>query len=183
MNERTKTLIRQRIGGILGLLIYMGVGAQPQALATVLPPWSIEEVVSRADVGLIGVVRDTTCIRPAQHLLTEVTIDVEEVLLGRPTKPFMLTLFGGHEGSSTSEIIGSPHLEAGQRVLLLTRLGRDGRHYIVGLSLGLFVIERQTLVQTIDTPTLGSQGDLRKPYGRRAFPMERIRAALRKRQP
>jgi hypothetical protein len=150
------------------------------AHATVLADWSLEEVVGHADRVVIGVVVEQRAERGDRYPRTETAVRVERVLRGADVERFTVTQYGGQFGDLVVRIPGDPRLRVGQRLLLITRRARDGRDYLVGMSLGVYQVVGERLRQSIDVPVLGDGGELRPPPGLRWLRLEDVEAAVRR---
>ncbi len=150
------------------------------ALATLILDWDIDELVARADLVVIGTVGQQRYVEVGGRLVTESDILVEQSLKGRQTLRFVLTQLGGRDGDIIEEVVGTARLRPGQRFLLMTERRRDGRRYIVGLSLGAYHVDGKRLRQTIEASLINSDGRIADPpVERRALIEDVVRAIQR----
>ena len=56
---------------------------------------------------------------------------------------------------------------------------RDGRNYLVAMSLGAFALDGQQAFQLVDVPLIDPDGNVRSPPGVRSMSLDRIREAVR----
>ena len=168
-----------RLAAWLGLATFLI--ASP-ARATVLANWDLDEVVRRSDLIVIGTIGKQRSIKVGTDVMTESEVLVEETLRGEPTKSFTLSQLGGKIGTSVYEIVGDAKLGRGDRVLLLTYLHKDGRRYLVGMSLGAYFLSGEHARQTVEVPLVESNGGLRPAPGLRQIAVDRIRAVARARR-
>ncbi len=100
-------------------------------------------------------VKDT---RAAQHgpvIYTEYALAVAETLKGDvPESTIWLSLPGGVNGGSTQRFAGVPELRPGREYLLFLRLGKSGLVQLVGMSQGLFEMEKQGATATAARPAI-----------------------------
>lgn len=162
------------------LLAVLVLALPAQAAATILADWSIEDLVRRADSVVIGVVGAPRFVAAGdRRLLTETPIRVERQLLGDVGRAFVLTQLGGRAGGQETTAVGDAHLQAGERVLLITYRHTDGRRYLVGMALGALHLAGPMAEQRLAVPLLRPDGRLAPPPGRRRLRLERIEAAIR----
>jgi hypothetical protein len=182
------------------LLILSAVSVRSEA--TMLADWSLDEVLHRADLVVIGEVVSQSYVKVADaergyQLMTESHIRIEETMLeqrksdasgSQAAKPgraqhergqeIVLSQLGGVEGKVVSEIVGDARLHVGQQVLLVTYQHKDGRRYLVGMSLGFYEIAGGELLQNIEATIFDRQGRVLPAPGQRAISMEAMRAAI-----
>jgi hypothetical protein len=118
------------------------------AWGSVVTRLSPAEVVARADTIVVGTVVSQRYIKDGPRLLTETSVTVEQSLRGATPagEVFVVTQLGGRLGDREASVVGDVTLRPGERVALLLR-SFQGRHYIVGLSLGAYVVHGQLLRQ------------------------------------
>jgi hypothetical protein len=161
--------------------LFLGLWLAPAAAgATILSDWSLEQVLGHADRVVLGLVVEQRAVRGARHPLTESVVRVDRVLKGEACDRLVVSQYGGRQGDVTLRIPGDPRLEVGQRVVLITRRARDGRAYLVGMSLGAFRVDGDRLVQSVDVPLLGADGQVRPPPGTRSLRLDELEAAIRR---
>lgn len=165
---------------LLSLAFALAFSLAPAAEATVLANWSMEEVVSRADSVVIGTIGAKRTVEGKKgRLLTETTVQVDEVLMGAPRGELVVSQLGGRRGEVVTEVAGDAKLEPGARMLLMTFEHKDGRRYIVGMALGAFRLDGEaTLVQRIDATLLDDQGKMHPAPGLRKTSLEKVRALV-----
>lgn len=161
------------------LAVSMVVVAIPVAAsATLILDWDIDELVARADRVVIGTVGQQRYVKANGRIVTESNILVEQTLKGRPLERFVLTQLGGRYGDIIEEVVGTARLRPGQRVLLMTRHHRDGRHTIVGLSLGAYLVDGRRLRQTIEASLVSGDGTIVGPPGERRAVIDDVVRAI-----
>ncbi len=93
----------------------------------------LDAITDRSDQVVIGEVSQVTSRRVPGGIITEVTVDVFETLLGTPAAELTLTLPGGHVSGETLTVSGVPRLLVGHDLLLFLDDGRP-----VGFTQGIF---------------------------------------------
>lgn len=93
----------------------------------------LESITDRSDQIVIGEVSEVTSRRVPGGIITEVTVDVFETLLGTPAAELTLTLPGGRLSSETLTVSGVPRLLVGHDLLLFLDDGQP-----VGFTRGIF---------------------------------------------
>lgn len=175
--------LRFAVCAALGLGATMMVGAP--AAATVLADWDVEELVRRADLIVVGTVKEQRYIvdEALKAVLTESEVVVERTLQGKEAASFVLTQLGGRAGSVVSEVVGDARLAPGDRVLLFTFRHEDGRRYLVGMALGAWFVvsgEEGSFSQDIESPLVDASGAVKAAPGRRTISVDDVRAAVEK---
>lgn len=166
---------------VMGLL---GAGLAGPAAATVLADWSLEDLVRRADLVVIGTVAEQAFVvdEKRRAVLTRSSVQVERTLMGKSVEAFTLTQLGGRAGSVVTEVMGDAHLAVGERVLLFTFEHDDKERYLVGMALGAWKVEgtpeAPALSQRIDSPLAAMDGKLRPAPGLRTATLEDVKAAI-----
>lgn len=164
--------------------VLVGVGLASPAAATVLADWSLEDLVRRADLVVIGTVTEQAFVvdEKRRAVLTRSSIDVERTLMGKSVEAFTLTQLGGKAGSVVTEVMGDAQLAVGERVLLFTFEHDDKERYLVGMALGAWKVEGTpelpVLSQRIDSPLAAMDGKLRPAPGLRTASLEDVKAAI-----
>jgi hypothetical protein len=154
------------------------------AAATVLANWSLEDLVKRADLVVIGTVtaQEYVVDDKRRAVLTLSSVSVERTLMGKPVDAFTLTQLGGKAGSVVTEVMGDAQLKVGDRVLLFTFEHEDKQRYLVGMALGAWRVEGQAdapvLSQTIDSPLASMDGKLEPAPGLRTATLDDVKAAI-----
>ena len=95
----------------------------------------VDELSSTADQVVLGEVSEVTSRRTSGGIVTDITVEVFETLLGTPATDLILTLPGGSIGGETLTVSGVPHLLAGHDLLLFLDDGRP-----VGFTQGIFYL-------------------------------------------
>lgn len=142
------------------------LGSTSWAQATILADWELGELVRRADRVVIGtVVSQRTVDAPPGSitaLMTESTVRVEETLRGASAKTLVVSQLGGARSGRRTWIEGDARLVEGKRMLLFTSAHPDGRRYLVGMALGAFFVDGDSLSQRIgETSRVRSLVELR----------------------
>jgi hypothetical protein len=171
-----------RVATCLGALLSVSALAVPSE-ATMLADWSLEEVLHRADSVVIGEVTSQSYVKVpdaerGEQLMTESHVRVEETLLGQQRPEIVLSQLGGVDGKVVSEIVGDAKLRVGQRIVVATYQHKDGRRYLVGMSLGFYEISGADGVQDIEASIFDRAGRVLPAPGRRTISMEALRAAI-----
>jgi len=108
----------------------------------------IDDLSDYADQVVIGEVSMVESRREAGRIVTEVTIDVFETLVGSPESELTLTLPGGRLGGETLTVSGVPSLLVGHDLLLFLEDGRP-----LGFTQGIFFTDgSQAYPATISNP-------------------------------
>lgn len=148
--------------------------------ATVLADWDLNDLATRADRVVIGVIGEQRSVRVDGRLMTETLIRVERTLHGQHRPTVVVTQLGGREGDRVSEVIGTAELIAGERMLLFTYGHADGRRYLVGMALGAFFVrDGGALSRRVNVPLLTRQGATRPPPGLQRLGLKDVEAALK----
>src|SRR5438034_9336043 len=89
------------------------------ALATTVIPPSFDELVSRAEVIFQGTVTDVqsqwTGEGAERHIVTYVTLKVEDALKGDPGASYTVRMFGGTVDGTTMKVTDTPEFKIGDR--------------------------------------------------------------------
>lgn len=126
---------------------------------TVIPP-TFDELVSRAELIFQGTVTDVnsqwTGEGGQRHIVSYVTVQVEDTLKGDPGASFTLRMLGGTVGDETMEVSDSPKFKSGDREILFVE--HNGQQFIplVGIMHGRFHVQRD--VQTGADLVLSNEG-------------------------
>ena len=158
---------------LIGMLCLVSTEAE----ATILANWSLDDIAAHADAVVIGRVTSRRVTREGP-LWTETEVRVERQLKGTPRTVWTVSQLGGKRGDLSRGIAGDVELRVGQRVLLMLERVRDGRWMIVGLSLGAFRLDGDTLHQQIDVPLADPGGRILPPPGDRSVLLEAIETAV-----
>lgn len=107
------------------------------ALAAVYADFlDVDELSDAADRVVLGEVSAVESRRVPGGIVTDVTVDVSDTLLGTPTPAITLTLPGGRINRETLTVSGVPRLLVGHDLLLFMEDDRP-----VSLSQGIFFVD------------------------------------------
>ena len=125
--------------------------------ATTLLALSLEELVTRADLIVLGSVMRTESrwAKPGRMIVTDAEVQVTQSLKGDTPSggTIVVTLPGGAVDSIALTIPGAPHLSTGQQALLFLQRGKSQSDLrIVGMSQGALVVVAQNGVSMIVPP-------------------------------
>src|SRR5438309_11056164 len=114
------------------------------ALATTVIPPSFDDLVGRAEMIFQGTVTDVrsewTGEGAQRHIMSYVTVKVEEAIKGNPGASVTLRMLGGTVGAETMEVADAPKFKVGERDILFVE--NTGTQYIplVGIMYGRFLV-------------------------------------------
>jgi len=117
---------------------------------TVIPP-SFDELVSRAQMIFQGSVTDVrsewTGEGAQRHIMSYVTLKVEDAIKGNPGSTVTLRMLGGTVGGETMEVADAPKFKVGDRDILFVE--NNGTQFVplVGIMHGRFRVEKDTTGQ------------------------------------
>lgn len=112
--------------------------------AVTLERLSVDEMVSYSTHIVRASVKDSRGVQHGPVVYTEYLLEVTEVLHGNPQESSLrLSLPGGSAGGRQQRFAGVPELSPGRDYLLFLRLGKNGLLQLVGMSQGLFEVEKQ----------------------------------------
>lgn len=118
----------------------------PLAVATVVVAMDIEDMAAVAPVVVVGEVNRVEADWNPQKtkIYTQVLITPEEVLKGpRQLGTVKLKMLGGRVGDVVADMIGAPHFEQGERVLVFLEPRKDNDGYLtIGMYQGKFKVFR-----------------------------------------
>ncbi len=112
---------------------------------TVIPP-TFDELVSQAELIFQGTVTNVqsqwTGEGGQRHIVSYVTIQVEDALKGNPGASYTMRMLGGTVGEETMEVSDAPKFKVGDREILFVE--NNGRQFIplVGIMFGRFQVQR-----------------------------------------
>src|SRR5438270_14100731 len=115
-------------------------------LATTVIPPSFDELVSRAQMIFQGTVTDVrsewTGEGAQRHIMSYVTLKVEEAIKGNPGASVTLRMLGGTVGSETIEVSDAPKFKVGDRDILFVE--NNGTQFVplVGIMHGRFRVKK-----------------------------------------
>ena len=116
------------------------------ALATTVIPPSFDDLVGRAEMifqGTVTGVRSEWTGEGAQrHIMSYVTVKVEETIKGNPGASVTLQMLGGTVGAETMEVADAPKFKVGDRDILFVE--NNGTQFIplVGIMHGRFRVKK-----------------------------------------
>ena len=120
-------------------------------LATTVIPPSFDELVSRAQMIFQGSVTDVrsewTGEGAQRHIMSYVTLKVEDAIKGNPGSTVTLRMLGGTVGGETMEVADAPKFKIGDRDILFVE--NNGTQFVplVGIMHGRFRVEKDTTGQ------------------------------------
>ncbi len=112
---------------------------------TVIPP-TFDELVSQAELIFQGTVSDVQSQWAGEggqrHIVSYVTVQVEDAIKGDPGASYTLRMLGGTVGDETMEVSDSPKFKIGDREILFVE--NNGKQFIplVGIMHGRFHVQR-----------------------------------------
>src|SRR5437868_15511597 len=115
------------------------------ALATTVIPPSFDDLVGRAEMIFQGTVTDVrsewTGEGAQRHIMSYVTVKVEETIKGNPGASVTLRMLGGTVGAETMEVTDAPKFKLGDRDILFVE--NNGTQFIplVGIMHGRFRVK------------------------------------------
>src|SRR6476646_7846616 len=116
------------------------------ALATTVIPPSFDELVSRAEMIFQGSVTDVrsewTGEGAQRHIMSYVTLKVEDAIKGNPGSIVTLRMLGGTVGGETMEVADAPKFKVGDRDILFVE--NNGTQFVplVGIMHGRFHVKK-----------------------------------------
>src|SRR5438309_3436496 len=116
------------------------------ALATTVIPPSFDDLVGRAEMIFQGTVTDVrsewTGEGAQRHIMSYVTVKVEETIKGNPGASVTLQMLGGTVGAETMEVADAPKFKVGDRDILFVE--NNGTQFIplVGIMHGRFRVQK-----------------------------------------
>src|SRR5438094_5159316 len=130
-----------------GIILAIGCSA----LATTVIPPSFDELVSRAELIFQGSVIDVrsewTGEGAQRHIMSYVTLKVEDAIKGNPGSTVTLRMLGGTVGGETMEVSDAPKFKVGDRDILFVE--NNGTQFVplVGIMHGRFRVKKDTTGQ------------------------------------
>src|SRR5256885_5192680 len=121
------------------------------ALATTVIPPSFDELVSRAEMIFQGKVTDVrsewTGEGAQRHIMSYVTLKVEDAIKGNPGSTVTLRMLGGTVGGETMEVSDAPKFKVGDRDILFVE--NNGTQFVplVGIMHGRFRVKKDAAGQ------------------------------------
>ena len=116
------------------------------ALATTVIPPSFDDLVGRAEMIFQGTVTDLrsewTGEGAQRHIMSYVTLKVEEAVKGNPGTSVTLRMLGGTVGAETMEVSDAPKFKVGDRDILFVE--NNGTQFVplVGIMHGRFRVKK-----------------------------------------
>jgi hypothetical protein len=116
------------------------------ALATTVIPPSFDDLVDRAEMIFQGTVTDVrsewTGEGAQRHIMSYVTVTVEEAIKGNPGASVTLRMLGGTVGAETMEVSDAPKFKVGDRDILFVE--NNGTQFVplVGIMHGRFRVKK-----------------------------------------
>ena len=117
---------------------------------TVIPP-SFDELVSRAEMifqgSVTGVRSEWTGEGAQRHIMSYVTLKVEDAIKGNPGSTVTLRMLGGTVGGETMEVSDAPKFKVGDRDILFVE--NNGTQFVplVGIMHGRFRVKKDAAGQ------------------------------------
>jgi hypothetical protein len=121
------------------------------ALATTVIPPSFDELVSRAEMifqgSVTGVRSEWTGEGAQRHIMSYVTLKVEDAIKGNPGSTVTLRMLGGTVGGETMEVTDAPKFTVGDRDILFVE--NNGTQFVplVGIMHGRFRVKKDATGQ------------------------------------
>jgi len=116
------------------------------ALATTVIPPSFDDLIGRAEMIFQGTVTDVhsewTGEGAQRHIMSYVTVRVEEAIKGNPGASVTLRMLGGTVGAETMEVADAPKFKVGDRDILFVE--NNGTQFVplVGIMHGRFRVKK-----------------------------------------
>src|SRR4026208_415309 len=121
------------------------------ALATTVIPPSFDELVSRAEMIFQGSVTDVrsewTGEGAQRHIMSYVTLKVEDANKGNPGSTVTLRMLGGTVGGETMEVTDAPKFKVGDRDILFVENNGTQIVPLVGIMHGRFRVKKDAAGQ------------------------------------
>ena len=114
---------------------------------TVIPP-DFDTLVKQADYVVRVVVKSKTAEWRSdvhgRHIITKVTVDVQEIIKGLPPSPLVLEMLGGRIGTQEMVVDGAPSFIVGEEEILFVH--GNGRQFnpLVSLMYGMYPVSADT---------------------------------------
>lgn len=122
---------------ILGLLLSASL-----ACATTLEQLSIDEMIAKSTSILRGRVLDARAVQRGSMIYTDYRVQILEQVKGADGSVVDVSVPGGSSNGYRQSFAGTPTLTPGTEYAILVWTGKNGVHHIMGLSQGLFNVER-----------------------------------------
>ena len=130
---------------LLALAVSATLAFSTAHATTVIPP-TFDELVGHAELIFEGTVTDVKAQwigeGAQRHIVSYVTVQVEDPIKGNPGQSYTLRMLGGTVGEDTMEVSDSPKFQVGDRDILFVE--NNGKQFIplVGIMHGRFHVER-----------------------------------------
>ena len=122
------------------------------AEATTLQQLTLEEMAQKSTSIVRAKVTGSTGVRQGTDVFTVYQFKTLEILKRQNgTPPTEVAVPGGIAGGMRQVVAGAPVLRAGQEYILFLWTGRSGLAQVIGMSQGLFAVERTTAGDSIAT--------------------------------
>lgn len=134
---------------VLATLLCSSFAVTRYVQASIVQAMSLDVLTSKAELIVVGVATERQSRRDesAKHIVTDVSVRVEEVLKGkaRVTQNVVITVLGGQlEEDLAVSVPGEASFELGKRVMVfLYRAPRSGDLRVVGMSQGVLSLVEQ----------------------------------------
>jgi hypothetical protein len=160
------------------------------ALATVFLPADFDEMVSASVFIVQGRVVDvrSDAVADRRSIVTYVTVDVAQPLKGRPGGEVTFLVPGGQIGRYERVVVGAPHFEPGDEVVLFLSARGPSIPYVFGLSQGVYRISRASGQALVMPPVIAAAADgagagriVRGDPARRPLPLDEFAREVRAR--
>lgn len=120
------------------VLLLAGIGL----LATTLEQLSVDDMVRKSTSIVRGKVVASAPMQRGNLIYTSYRFQVTERLKGEAGQTLELAVPGGRFGQLQQTIPGAPQLDAGKEYVVFVWTGPSGTNHILGLSQGLFDVQR-----------------------------------------
>ena len=125
-------------------VVLVALLAAPAEAATYAAEVDLDALSAQAEAVVRGRVSRLESTAGGPGIVTEVTIRVEETLVGTPATEVRLVLPGGRLGSRTLTVPGTPQVAVGQEVVVFL----DAEARLVGFGQGLLSVEDGVALRT-----------------------------------
>ena len=131
-----------QMGRMSGALVVAGILLAGVASAATVLRFDSDDLTERAAVIVHGKVTHKTARKSkAGDILTDLRIEVTELVKGARGKTFSFSVYGGVLGNRGSAISGAPTFQVGEEILLfLDKTNKQGLRTAIGLSQGKYTI-------------------------------------------
>ena len=122
------------------------------AHATTLQQLTVEEMAQKSTAIVRAKVTGSSGVQRGTDVFTVYRFEtLETVKRSNGTQPIEVGVPGGIAGGIRQMVAGAPVLRAGQEYILFLWTGRSGLAQVIGMSQGLFAVERTTAGDSIAT--------------------------------